>query len=178
MSLVDDALAFAARAHDGVLRKYGDEPYIVHPQRVAATLAALNFDDEVIAAALLHDVVEDCGVAADELAQRFGDRVARLVLEVTDLSRPEDGNRRIRKAKDRDHLAAASADGQSIKFADLIDNVRDIVEHDRSFAKVFVRETQDLYSVLTKGHPDLRQRLSEVLAMANDALARSATGRR
>jgi (p)ppGpp synthase/HD superfamily hydrolase len=172
MSIRDQALAFAAVCHQGVYRKYTGDDYITHPIRVAATLSDMGFDDEVVAAAYLHDVVEDCGVTAADLNRRFGERVTRLVLEVTDVSRPADGNRRVRKAIDRDHLAQASADGQSIKLADLLDNLVDVVQHDRAFGKVFVGEAVDLHDVLIRGHPDLRQRLSIVLATAVTACSR------
>ena len=83
MTLVSDAMIFAARAHDGALRKGTNLPYIVHPAEVAAIAATLTDEPEILAAALLHDVMEDCGVSEEELAQRFGARVARLVRSET-----------------------------------------------------------------------------------------------
>lgn len=79
---------------------------------------------------------------------------------VTDVSRPEDGNRRLRKAMDRDHLALASAEGQTIKLADLIDNTASITRYDPGFAKVYMREAVELLGVLKKGDRTLRQRAS------------------
>ena len=84
----------------------------------------------MVAAAWLHDVLEDTLVSQQELTVAFGDPVVRLVLELTDVSRPTDGNRATRKAIDRDHLANASPDAQTIKLADLIDNAESIIEHD------------------------------------------------
>ena len=83
MTLVSDAMIFAARAHDGMLRKGTSIPYIVHPAEVAAIAATLTDDPEILAAALLHDVMEDCGVSEAELAERFGARVAQLVKSET-----------------------------------------------------------------------------------------------
>ena len=83
MMLVSDAMIFAAGAHDGMFRKGTCVPYIVHPAEVAAIAATLTDDQEVLAAAVLHDVVEDCGVSGQELARRFGERVAALVLHET-----------------------------------------------------------------------------------------------
>ena len=79
MTLVTSAVIFAAEAHDGMVRRGSDTPYIVHPMEAAAIAAALTQDEEVIAAAVLHDVVEDCGVGYGELRDRFGERVASLV---------------------------------------------------------------------------------------------------
>jgi GTP pyrophosphokinase len=84
--LIEDAYSFALSAHEGQNRKTG-EPYIVHPIDAAMTVADLNLDGAAIAAALLHDVVEDCGVTNEEIAERFGQDVARLVEGVTKLSR-------------------------------------------------------------------------------------------
>ena len=83
MTLVSDAMIFAACAHDGMLRKGTNVPYIVHPAEVAAIASTLTDDPEILAAAVLHDVIEDCGVTGQELAQRFGARVAELVLSET-----------------------------------------------------------------------------------------------
>ncbi len=83
MTLVSDAMIFAARAHDGMLRKGTNLPYIVHPAEVAAIAATLTEDLEVLAAALLHDVMEDCGVSEEALASQFGARVAQLVKSET-----------------------------------------------------------------------------------------------
>lgn len=83
MTLVSDAMIFAAKAHDGMLRKGTDIPYIVHPAEVAAIAATITEDTEVLAAALLHDVMEDCGVTQAQLAERFGGRVAQLVKSET-----------------------------------------------------------------------------------------------
>ena len=80
MTLVSDAMIFAARAHDGMLRKGTNIPYIVHPAEVAAIAATMTEDENVLAAALLHDVMEDCGVTQAQLVQQFGERVAQLVI--------------------------------------------------------------------------------------------------
>lgn len=83
MTLTTMAAQFAACAHDGMLRKGTNVPYITHPMEVAAIVAALTDDEEILAAALLHDVMEDCGVTEQELSQRFGARVAQMVLYET-----------------------------------------------------------------------------------------------
>ena len=79
MTLVTSAVIFAASLHDGMVRRGSTTPYIIHPMEAAAIAATLTRDEEVIAAAVLHDVMEDCGVSLEELRERFGERVASLV---------------------------------------------------------------------------------------------------
>lgn len=156
-----DAAIFAHAAHAAVgqTRKYTGEPYYVHCANVAALvnqhLGCEDFDDMdascVVAAAYLHDVLEDTSVTEHTLHSLFGRLVADLVLEVTDVSRPEDGNRAKRKAIDRDHIAKASRYGKAIKLADLIDNTRSIVKHDPHFAKVYLKEKEELIKGPLKG---------------------------
>jgi len=86
--LIRRAYAFAERAHEGQVRKSG-EPYIIHPLNVAHILAELSFEPAVIAAGLLHDVLEDCDVTREEIRQEFGESVLVLVEGVTKLERVE-----------------------------------------------------------------------------------------
>lgn len=162
--LIARALAFATKAHEGQKRKYTDEPYINHPKAVANIILDQRMADEVVAGALLHDVVEDCGVTLDEIRAEFGDTVARLVYQVTDISRPEDGNRAARKAIDREHYGRASLEGKSIKLADLIDNTRSIVPHDPGFAKVYLAEKRLLLPLLKGGNPELWKKANVMTA--------------
>ncbi len=149
--LVQSAFDFANTAHEGQRRKYTDEPYIVHPLAVASLVTFAGGNNHDVAAALLHDVVEDTDVTNAEIADRFGLQVAGLVAEVTDVSKPEDGNRTVRKAIDRDHLSLASPSGKTIKLADVIDNTRSIAEGDPKFAKVYMSECADLLPYLNGG---------------------------
>jgi (p)ppGpp synthase/HD superfamily hydrolase len=156
--LIARARAMATRAHASQKRKYSGEPYIVHPEHVASILAETGLPASVVAAAWLHDVIEDCNVTSDEIASEVSPEVAQLVLEVTDISHPGDGNRQTRRRIDRDHLAKASAEGQSIKLADLISNTPSIVENDPDFARVYLREKDELLQVLTRGDRSLYRR--------------------
>jgi len=160
MELIERARVYATAAHAAVeqTRKYTKEPYIVHPARVAATVAQVGGTDEMIAAAYLHDVVEDTGVTIEQIYAEFGDAVGELVGWLTDVSKPEDGNRKTRKAMDAAHTAQAPAAAQTIKLADIIDNTYSIEEYDPSFAVVFTREKAALLDVLTSGDPSLRDR--------------------
>jgi len=157
MMLTERARIFATAAHAAVaqLRKYTNEPYIVHPAEVASIVSSVPHTEEQIAAAWLHDVVEDTGVTIEIIRAEFGEKVADLVGWLTDVSRPEQGNRATRKAIDRAHTAMAPAEAQTVKLADLISNTRTIVEHDATFARVYMEEKRLLLEVLTKGDPVL-----------------------
>jgi hypothetical protein len=130
--LVARARAFAIRKHRRIdhRRKYSKQPYDVHLEAVADLVAGVTGDPEMVAAAWLHDIVEDTPITLDDVEREFGGAVARLVDELTDVSRPGDGNRAARKAIDRSHLAAASPRAKTIKLADLCDNARDICRYD------------------------------------------------
>lgn len=154
MDIIEKARVFATAAHASAaqLRKYTMEPYIVHPAEVAGIVDSVEgATAAMVAAAWLHDVVEDTGVTIEVIKAEFGTEVAELVGWLTDVSRPEQGNRATRKAIDRAHTAMASAEAQTIKLADLISNCRSIKEHDEKFAKIYFEEKRLLLEVLTKG---------------------------
>jgi len=137
------AIDFATTAHEGQTRKYTSEPYIVHPVEVAEILFAYIPDasEDAIIGALLHDVVEDCGVTRDEVETLFGAEVRRIVNGLTDVSiEHKHLNRKARKAMDRDHIATQAYDVKSVKCADLISNTGTIVESDKDFAVTYMRE--------------------------------------
>ena len=140
--LVERARLFATAAHAAInqRRRYTDDPYIVHPQRVAEKVASVPHTPEMIAAAWLHDVVEDTAVTIDLIQHEFGLEVAELVAGLTDISRLEDGNREIRKAIDREHTLQQSPACKTVKLADLIDNSTSIRRHGKGFARVFMKE--------------------------------------
>jgi guanosine-3',5'-bis(diphosphate) 3'-pyrophosphohydrolase len=157
--MVERARMFATAAHAAVgqLRKYTFEPYIVHPAEVAEIVASVGGSDAQVAAAWLHDTVEDTGVTSELIRKEFGDEVATLVGWLTDVSRPDHGNRAARKAVDRAHTASAPAEAQTIKLADLICNTKSIVAHDPEFARVYLAEKRALLEVMTKGDARLRE---------------------
>jgi (p)ppGpp synthase/HD superfamily hydrolase len=160
MTLELKARTFATAAHAAVaqLRKYTNEPYIVHPTEVVAILKTRPHNPEMVAAAWLHDTVEDTGVSIELIRAEFGSEVSDLVGWLTDVSRPEQGNRAVRKAIDRAHTASAPAEAQTIKLCDLISNTRSIVEHDHKFAETYLAEKRLLLEVMTKGDPVLLAR--------------------
>jgi (p)ppGpp synthase/HD superfamily hydrolase len=157
MNTVERARVFATAAHAAVkqVRKYTGEPYINHPFHVMSIVKTVPHTDAMLAAALLHDTVEDTGVTIDLIEQEFGSEVANLVSWLTDVSRPEHGNRAVRKQLDLEHTAQAPAAAQTIKLADLISNTSSIVKHDLNFAETYLKEKAALMRVLTKGDPAL-----------------------
>ena len=100
MELVSEAIAFAVRAHDGMRRKKSDVPYILHPMEAAVIVGTMTEDQNLIAAAALHDVVEDAEITIEEIEEKFGKRVRELVSAETEDKRadvPPSDTWRIRK---------------------------------------------------------------------------------
>ena len=100
MELVSEAIAFAVKAHDGMRRKKSEVPYILHPMEAAVIVGTMTADQELIAAAALHDVVEDADITIEEIEARFGKRVRELVQSETEdkrADRPPAETWRIRK---------------------------------------------------------------------------------
>jgi len=154
--LVSAAKTLAGEAHHGQFRKYTDLPYIIHPIEVMQIVQSVEHDEAMLAAALLHDVVEDCeGYTFDTIKEATNDDVADLVRGLTDVAKPEDGNRATRKAIEKDRLAKEGARVQTVKLADIISNSRDIELHDPKFAKVYNNEMKDLLTVMKKGNKKL-----------------------
>ena len=118
------ALEFAAEQHTGQQRTSDHAPFILHPLEVAHMLRVRGYSDEVVAAAVLHDVIEDTGVSRDELEQRFGPRVATLVSAVTEPL--TEGSYRDRKARLRDAIAGAEPDALAIYAADKVGKLREL----------------------------------------------------
>ena len=120
--LVQRAYAFAERAHRGQRRKDG-QAYISHPVRVARLLAELGYDEHVLAAALLHDVVEDTAATLEEVRRSFGPRVALLVGSVSEDPALSGA---ARKVAYRERVRLAPRDARAICAADKVCNVQDL----------------------------------------------------
>ena len=100
MELVSEAIAFAVKAHDGMRRKKNEAPYILHPMEAAVIVGTMSNDQNLIAAAALHDVVEDAGITLEEIEETFGHRVRELVASETEDKRehlPPEATWRVRK---------------------------------------------------------------------------------
>ena len=167
MDVITKAEQFAQEAHKDHKRKYTGDPYYVHLDEVRNIVKQAGGTVEQQAAALLHDTVEDTSVTPTDITREFGPKIAKLVVELTDVSKPEDGNRKTRKAIDRDKLAGVSAEAQTVKYADLISNGKDIAQNDPKFAKVYHAEKADLLRVMKKGNQNLRK---QAIALLPDEL--------
>jgi (p)ppGpp synthase/HD superfamily hydrolase len=161
MELITQAAEFAMNAHAGQVRKYTGEPYFTHVEAVAEqvseyyTKIGVEPPEEVIAAALLHDTVEDCpGVTIEQIEYIFGETVARYVWFLT---KPPGfvGNRGQRKATYNAYLSVAPFDVKIIKFFDMRHNSTSIEEHDPNFWETFREETKRMLIALNV--PDLHQ---------------------
>lgn len=140
IELIEHAERCAVLWHGEQKRKYTGCPYWWHPRDVAALVGSVTTSPSMIAAAWLHDVMEDCGVSYMRLVDEFNPWVAELVGWLTDVSHKSDGSREIRKAKDRDHLRRAPREAKTIKLADLMDNASSISAHDQPFATIYIPE--------------------------------------
>jgi GTP pyrophosphokinase len=156
VALVKEAYSFAETAHQGQVRKSGD-PFISHPLDTAMTVAALQLDAAAVAAALLHDVQEDCGIPNADLAKRFGREVARLVDGATKLERimwhaPTDGgpDRSIQAENLRKMFLAMAEDVRVIiiKLADRLHNMRTLEALLEDKRQRIAQETMEIYAPL------------------------------
>ena len=148
--LLKGAYAYALSAHHGP-RKVGDTD-IDHPVAVAAILAEAGYPDEVVAAALLHDVVEDTTIEPDEIEELYGPEVAFLVREMTEDRRLEPYERR--KAEHRARIVRSGAVA-AIYAADKLEKVRAVEGSDRAPDEVKLNHYRQTLEILCDRHPDL-----------------------
>jgi len=178
--IIKKAQDFATTEHQRInhVRKYSNKPYQTHLQAVAKLVATVSDDEQMIAAAWLHDTVEDTPATLGDIEEAFGVQIAELVEELTDVSKPSDGNRAARKEIDRQHLATASRRAKTIKLADLIHNCADIVKHDKKFSITFISEMQALLEVLGDGDITLLKRAQKLLTKSSKKLGIDSSAQR
>jgi hypothetical protein len=144
------AAIFATEAHNGQVRKYNGRPYITHPMRVAHAALMLDCPLRVIAAAWLHDVVEDCPVTFQTIEEEFGTDVCELVRELTNPSKACPHLRRAeRKAMDREHIAKASRWAKVLKLLDRTDNILEMDGCGDDFLALYAKESMQLVDAIT-----------------------------
>ena len=134
--LLDRAILFAVKAHAGTARRGKGFPYIVHPMEAMAIAATMTDGQEVLAAAALHDVVEDTDVTLDELRDMFGERVAQLVDTESDRRTPA-LDWRARKEESLRRLSLASRDEKIVAMGDKLSNMRAIARDYTTKGEVF-----------------------------------------
>ena len=129
MDIVEKAIIFAVNAHSGQLRKGKDRPYIIHPITACEIACSITSDREVVAAAVLHDCVEDTPVTAEDIRREFGERVEGLVASDSEDKMehiPASESWKIRKQATLDLLNSATRDEQIICLADKLANIREL----------------------------------------------------
>src|SRR5262245_1938449 len=148
--LLSRAFRFAAAAHEGQQRRSGED-FVHHPYGVALILASLHLDEETIAAALLHDVVEDTETTLDEVRDEFGDEIAKLVDGVTKLTRVQFQSREQAEAENYRKMVVAMAEDVRvilIKLADRLHNMRAIEYLGKQKQVQKAKETLEVYAPL------------------------------
>jgi (p)ppGpp synthase/HD superfamily hydrolase len=123
----EKAMAFAASCHHGQSRKGSGAPYITHPMAVSSLVGEYGGDEDQAIAGLLHDVMEDCGIASDDLVVRFGERVARIVVACTDTTEQPKPPWRQRKEQHVSHVREQPAEVKLVLGCDKLHNASCIV---------------------------------------------------
>lgn len=147
--LLDRAILFAVKAHAGTERRGKGFPYIVHPMEAMEIVATISPDQELLAAAALHDTVEDTDVTVDQIREEFGERVAGLVASESDVmiqGLSEEDSWRARKQVAIDRLAAAPRDAKIVALGDKLSNMRAIA---RDYATI----GDELWKIFHAPHP-------------------------
>lgn len=168
IDLLLQAISYAVRVHVGQLRKDGQTPYAAHPMRVMTVLALIFkvHDPELLAAAALHDTIEDTTTDFDDLSTRFGTRVAQYVALLTKDMRLVEAQRELAY---EEALAAAPAEVQLCKLADAYDNLSDARSLSSAHRERTVRKTRNLLQLL---QPSLELRWPHALEAVHQQLER------
>lgn len=153
----------ATQAHSDQIRKFTGEPYINHPVRVAEWLSGFNVGEQIVAAAYLHDVPEDCDVSRDTLENMVGVQVTDIVFEVTNYVYPE-GTPRVEKYWGNvSRLLMASHQAQTLKCGDIYDNCKDVYEKDPVYGARYIAEKFFLVRLFTRAQENVRRAVIELL---------------
>lgn len=173
-AILEKVKDFAEQAHGSQTRKYTPEPYIIHPVAVMDICRNYTADITLLSAALLHDVLEDTVVSAQELAdflhssfsEEEAEKILSLVIELTDVYTKDNypqWNRRQRKQKELQRFAAVSAEAQTIKYADILHNSKELADQDPSFAPLYLHESIAILQRAEKGNRHLHQLAMEIV---------------
>ncbi len=166
--ILEQIREFADKAHGNQMRKYSPDRYIVHPVRVMETCSKYTNHLPILAAALLHDVLEDTDTTVDDL-HHFLEQLLNseetvetlsLVVEMTDVfvkSEYPKWNRRKRKQRELERIVETSADAQTIKYADILDNSTEIAANDPDFALRYLSECLEILKSADTGNAALHR---------------------
>jgi (p)ppGpp synthase/HD superfamily hydrolase len=150
MDVFEKAVIFAVKAHNGKTRKIGDLPYVIHPLEASVIASGITADREVLAAALLHDTIEDTPTTMEELQYEFGERVAALVASETENKRkdlPPEESWYIRKAEAIEVLK--NSDDIGVKIIWLADKLSNM----RSFYRIYKTQGNNLWNRFHQNDP-------------------------
>ena len=153
MELFDEAVVFATQKHSGQRRKGSDAPYILHPLEAAAIVGTMTDDQETLAAAVLHDTVEDTDTTIEEIRGKFGKRVALLVLTETEDKRPgvpEEQTWQIRKQETLAILEMTKDDAVRMMW------LGDKLSNMRSFFQLHLREGDAMWNRFNQKDPSMQ----------------------
>lgn len=171
-NIVIAAAQFASKVHAGQIRKDSKEglstPYFTHLARVAGVIASLpGSTEDMVCAAYLHDTIEDTHVVFEDIKARFGEKIAKMVNDLTNISKRDNElakkNRAERKKADNNYLKSTSNNVKTIKLADRLDNMTDFALSDNPFKYKYAAETQDLLKVIGDANEELTKRIQKVL---------------
>ncbi len=169
MDMLDKAIGFAVKAHSGMKRKGTETPYIVHPLEVVAIVATMTNDANVLAGAVLHDVVEDTDYTIDDIRREFGDKVAALVTSESEDKRedlPPAETWKIRKQETLEHLENAPVEVKMITLGDKLSNIRAIYRDYSALGdKLWERFNQKDKSEHARYYRGVAERLGELSDM-------------
>ena len=161
--LVEKACEFATNAHQGQKRKFIGTPYINHALEVMEILNTITNDQDLLAAAVLHDTIEDTHVTKEDIEKEFGVKIASIVVELTNVRQDKNASRETKKTNDAQRLSQVSKEAQTIKFADMISNGKDVHINNPEFAKTYLKEMGDKLKLMNKGDKKLRKRVQKIL---------------
>lgn len=148
--ILRDAINFAVMVHDGAKRKLDNAPYILHPMEACVIASTMTDDVNVLAAAILHDTIEDAGVSEEEIRERFGSRVAELVLsETEDKMRSIPGSESWKQRKKASLEALAKTEDEDVKIIWLADKLSNL----RSMVRLLKRRGNELWSSFNQRDP-------------------------
>jgi len=162
MDILGRAVSFACRRHQAQMRNDGKTPYVAHPVRVMLSVLRefAEPDAETLAAAVLHDTIEDTATDFDDLAREFGERVASYVALLTKDKRLPEGER---EARYFEGLRAAPRPVKLCKIADTLDNLRDASPEKRKKAEAKARKLVEIFG----GDPGVERALRILVAEGN-----------
>lgn len=154
MNLVEEAILFATKAHEGQVRKMRSTPYILHPLEVASIIATVTDKHETIAAGVLHDTVEDCGVSPETIREKFGSRVYALVQSETEDKMSHRSAEDTWYERKRDSLIvlhhSSDIDVKTLWLADKLSNVR-------SFYREYMTRGHNIWKSLHQKDPSMQK---------------------